>query len=242
MEQSITYCPGLPNLALLDLFGLVALEPGKPQAGKGWTIARVHRLPFGDALLKYVFQLRFSENDSLNHILEGESQAEIVFGELQPALRPFFPEWRNNLVLPRTEFRDGTYIFRVSLGKTWRQILIPGHKTLDELSAIILRAFQFEDADHLYRFIYKNRFGTLTEVNHPYVEEPPFTSEVRIGELPLRVGASLTYNFDFGEDWRFEVRLERVDPPDPKIKKPVIVESHGKAPQQYPNWDEEQDD
>jgi hypothetical protein len=242
MEQSIAYSPGLPNLALLDLFGLVALEPGKPGVGKGWTIARACRLPFGDALLKYVFQLRYSEKDFLGLVWGGESPAEFVFGELQPALRPFFPAWRNNLVLSRTEFRDGTYIFKVSLGKTWRQIGIAGHQTLDALSAIILRAFQFEDTDHLYRFIYKNRFGILTEVNHRYVEEPPFTSEVRIGELPLQVGASLTYNFDFGDDWRFEVRLERIDPTDPKIKKPTIVASHGQAPQQYPNWEEEQDD
>jgi hypothetical protein len=73
------------------------------------------------------------------------------------------------------------------------------------------------------------------------IDEHRLTSEVRIGELPLQVGASMTYNFDFGEDWRFEVRLERVDPTDPKLQKPVLVESHGKAPQQYPNWDEEQD-
>jgi hypothetical protein len=241
MQQSITYFPGLPNLALLDLFGLVALEPGQPEAGKGWTIASVRRLPFGDALLKYVFQLRCSENDSLDFILEGESPAEVVFGQLQPALRPFFPEWRNNLVLPKTDFREGTYIFKVSLGKTWRQIGIPGQKTLDNLSAIILRVFEFEETDHLYRFIYKNRFGTLTEVNHPYVEEPPFTSEVRIGELPLQVGASMTYNFDFGEDWRFDVKLERIDPTDLKIKKPILIASHGKAPRQYPDWDEEED-
>ncbi len=49
----------------------------------------------------------------------------------------------------------------------------------------------------------------------------------------------LTY--DFGDNWRFDVKLVRIDPPDArskKARKPRILESHGKAPEQYPNWDE----
>ena len=47
----------------------------------------------------------------------------------------------------------------------------------------------------------------------------------------------LKFLFDFGDSWRFALRLERVDPPG-KAKAPItVVESAGEAPKQYPDWD-----
>jgi hypothetical protein len=78
----------------------------------------------------------------------------------------------------------------------------------------------------------------MQEVNHPYMDEgPPFTSEMRIGQLPLRAGQTMTFLFDFGDNWEFGVTLEQVDP-DRVTKKSAILESHGKAPEQYPGWGE----
>jgi len=34
------------------------------------------------------------------------------------------------------------------------------------------------------------------------------------------------------------LKLERIDPVDPEISRPMILETHGKAPKQYPVWDE----
>ena len=59
------------------------------------------------------------------------------------------------------------------------------------------------------------------------------TPEVQIGELPLQPGASLEFVYDFGDWWRFQVTLEKIDPPDPKIKKSRLIEKHGQAPKQY---------
>ncbi|MBW2331546.1 MAG: plasmid pRiA4b ORF-3 family protein, partial [Deltaproteobacteria bacterium] len=99
-------------------------------------------------------------------------------------------------------------------------------------------AFDF-DHDHLYQFSYKNRTGILNRINHPYTDKPPFTDEVLIGDLALKPGTVITYLFDFGDNWEFDVKLERIDPVDHKMKKPVILQSHGDAPEQYPTWDEE---
>jgi hypothetical protein len=43
----------------------------------------------------------------------------------------------------------------------------------------------------------------------------------------------MIYLYDFGDNWEFGVTLERIDPPDPKIRKPTVVEKQGKAPKQY---------
>ena len=40
------------NLGLLDLFGLLTVRPGLPEAGKGWRITYVRRTALGDALLE----------------------------------------------------------------------------------------------------------------------------------------------------------------------------------------------
>ncbi len=48
----------------------------------------------------------------------------------------------------------------------------------------------------------------------------------------------MTYTFDFGDNWEFDVKLERVEPaPGKKAKLPRVLETHGKAPEQYPYSD-----
>ena len=45
-------------------------------------------------------------------------------------------------------------------------------------------------------------------------------------------------HFEHAFDRLLAVKLERVEATDRKAKKPRIVESHGEAPEQYPDWDE----
>jgi hypothetical protein len=241
-EQRLSYAPGLYILALLELFGFVTIKHGKPDSGKGWKILSIHKTPFGEAMLHLLLTPKadVEVDDILEMLLKYEEipLEEIEFGELQPELQEYFPEWQNNLRLPEPEIQEGTYIFKVSLGSVWRRIAIPGTMELDWLSSTILDAFDF-DHDHLYSFIYKNRVGKEVHINHPYVQDAPFTDEVEVQEVPLRPGASMTFLFDFGDNWRFNVQLERIEPIDPKLKKPKVLGKHGEAPEQYPGWDEE---
>src|ERR1019366_10777012 len=104
--------------------------------------------PFGDA----VFSLLARQD--INDLVEDD--AEPAVGAWQPLFKPFFPEWRENLVLPRPEAREGVFVFKVSLGKVWRQIAIPDSLTLDDLAGAILDAVDF-DSDHLYEFSFRDR-------------------------------------------------------------------------------------
>lgn len=92
-----------------------------------------------------------------------------------------------------------------------RRIAIPGGATLDDLAAAILDAVEF-DHDHLYRFEYQNRFGVEEHINHFFLEEKLWTREVRVGDVPLGLDQAMTFLFDFGDWWEFDVTLERVDP------------------------------
>jgi hypothetical protein len=230
-EYWLRYTPGWHNLGLLELFGLISVQHGLPEAGKGWRIERVDRTQLGVALMALLYTELFGDFDK---ILELEEGGEVPFGVLQPLLQPYLSEWKNNLSVPKWTFREGTHIFKVSLGRIWRQIAIPAAQTLDGLANTILNAFEF-DHDHLYRFSYENRFGALESVQHPFMDEGPRTSEVLVGDVPLRVGQTMIYLFDFGDKWEFDVTLEQVDH-DMVVKESIIIETHGEPPEQYPRW------
>ena len=56
-------------------------------------------------------------------------------------------------------------------------------------------------------------------------------------ELDLEPGQEFMYLFDYGDAWRFKVRVHAVNPDAPEGDYARIVESVGKAPEQYPSWD-----
>ena len=241
-ESVINHLPGLINIALLELFGCLTVEDAPAVKGKGWQIATVQKTPWGEAL-EQLLRPSLQNNFGLFFLPEEDSEAAAPIGALQPVLQPFLPAWQNNLILPEAQFQAGTYVFKVSLGRIWRRIAVGGDMVFDDLSDGILAAYNFGH-DHLYCFNYKNRFGTTTKVNHPFMEdEPPWTDEVKIGDIGLVPKDQMTYIFDFGDWWEFSLHLERIDPADIKLKKPKLLESHGEAPEQYPdaeNWDDEE--
>lgn len=244
-ESRLRYSPGLVNLSLLNAFGLMKIEQAKPSEGKGWTINKIDRTLFGDALLKCLYKNICLNEDMYDSFILSDSPREVVFGQLQEAFKGYFPEWSNNLILPKTEQEQATYIFKVFLDKkTWRKISISTEDVLESLANIILEAFEF-DNDHLYCFIYKDRFGRTININHPYMDDEPFASEVKIRELPLNLGETMIYNYDFGDNWEFGVLLEAIEAFDPNLSEPKIIDSQGKSPDQYPDsdgWDDDGDD
>jgi len=85
---------------------------------------------------------------------------------------------------------------------------------------VILRSVKF-DNDHLHEFSYRDRMGARVSVHHPAMDEPPYTDQVKIGTLPLEPGQTMDLTYDFGDNWPFTVKLERIEPPDAKLKAPA---------------------
>lgn len=59
-----------------------------------------------------------------------------------------------------------------------------------------------------------------------------------IGNVFDQVGKKMLFLFDYGDEWRFVVELKKLDVPAPKTRYPKVVESVGKAPEQYGDEDE----
>jgi hypothetical protein len=233
-EQSrLGFWPELRNAALLKLFGFIELDSTKPSAGKGWRIKQIKKSPFGDVMMTLLYQpfgrIRW----------ESETNPSIPFAELQPTLQPYFPAWQNVFKLPEFEFRSGVFIFKVYLRTCWRRIAISSDATLEYFSDSIRESVDF-DNDHLDVFIYENQYGRSIEVHHPYSSATPNTDLVEIGSIPLEIGASMKYIFDFGDNWEFKIELEDIQSEDSRVNYAEILEQHGKSPEQYPDWNEEE--
>jgi hypothetical protein len=232
--ERVRYRPGLHNLGLMELFGLVDIEDGAPVDKKGWQIRDVRATRWGQALLAALWP---DLGDNWEFWTQLAQPYRVQPGTLQPFIQPYRPDWRRALDLPADDFKSGMYVFKVSLDDDlWRQIIIRDISTLDDLSDAILNAFAF-DHDHLYRFVYPTRFGMEAEVVHPYMDETPSAAEVRIGELPAQVGFRMLFNYDFGDNWLFEVSLERIEPPQQDLAPYRIGGRQGDSPEQYPTWE-----
>ncbi len=232
--RGLSHSPGFHNIALMEMFGLISVRDSEPEKGSGRRIDAVRGAPFGDALGK-LLQGYFA-GERFFH--DREDGAALKFGRLQEIVTPFFPDWQNNLTPPRIEFKDGVYIFKTSLQQAWRRIAAPGSNLFDDLGKAILEAFEFQD-DHLYWFTYQNRRGVEETIYHPYMEgASTLTDGTRIGEIGLEPGSGFAFIFDFGDLWTFRLRLESIEPADPGLEKPKVIEADGAPPAQYPEWDE----
>ncbi len=235
LEASL-YFVEMYGLALMELFGLVEIEHLPPVPGKGWQVGTLRRTALGDALCA-LFSLAvfgYAKRPAAR-----ESATEVEHGALQPVLRRYWPAWRKTLTLPKAEFRDGIYTFRVDVWRgVWRRISIPAKARLNTLANAILEAFRFSDTSHLYLFSYQDRTGRTVEAFHDEMESVDlWASDVAIGDLPLNIGQEMLFVFDFGDNWRFSVTLEGIAPQSsPPVKDAVVVEKHGEAPDQYRDW------
>lgn len=130
--------------------------------------------------------------------------------------------------------RSGVYTFKVSLGKAlWRKIGLSHEHTLEDLHEAIQYAFDF-DNDHLYAFYTGSNIRTGKPIYCENARNGGATAEgTTIADLQLYKGQKLSYLFDFGDRWIFDVELIGIDKETPLPQNPVITESKGEAPGQY---------
>ena len=168
-------------------------------------------------------------------------ETEPQFGLLQPVFQPYFPEWKTVYARPRRQLPKGAYIFKVTLGGwrgcdkgLWRRLAVPAEHSLDSLAGAILDAF---DEDHMYDFRYRDHSGKDRAYYHPESREGPWTPEITLAQTDLPIKSELLFTFDYGDNWKFKLRLEKIDPELSRLNRPKLIASAGKAPKQYPDYE-----
>jgi hypothetical protein len=140
----------------------------------------------------------------------------------------------------------GTHVFRVSLNpKLYREFEIPSEMTLHDLAAAIVKTFGFE-FDHPFGFYSKLTGRVLNSpVRYELFADMGDDSEARsvertrIATAFRRVGAKMTFLFDYGDNWQFRVEVIGQGQKERGVKYPRLVKQVGKAPEQYPAEDGE---
>ncbi|OXL40657.1 hypothetical protein CA284_08595 [Enterobacter mori] len=110
------------------------------------------------------------------------------------------------------------YLLKITLNNVtpsiWRTFVVPADISLDRLHDVIQIVMGWDDS-HLHQFTFKKRVFT----EFPSSAEDEDESEVRLSELLKKRKNTLTYTYDFGDDWEHTLFLEDSDfkPEDPNI-------------------------
>lgn len=117
--------------------------------------------------------------------------------------------------------KPGAVVFQVRvtlLGITpaiWRRFLLPGNIKLEQVHECIQGAFGWQNC-HLHEFeIAGKRYGDPDgNGDRALISERGTKSKLKF--FDLQVGDKFLYIYDFGDDWRHELEIEAILPPDPK--------------------------
>jgi hypothetical protein len=109
----------------------------------------------------------------------------------------------------------------------WRRLQVSGGVHLDRLHLILQAAMGWTDS-HLHLF---------AAGGHEY-SDPAFELEtesqderrVRLADLAVGEGDTLGYTYDFGDDWRHEVIVEKALVADENVRYPICVAGEGACP------------
>jgi len=134
---------------------------------------------------------------------------------------------------------EKSLVLSVKLGTgCYRHIQLSDDETLFTLHKTIINAFDFDD-DHMHAFFMSNR---IWDDDEEYIcpggdRAQGFTDKVRLSKFHLGKGDKFLYVFDFGDEWRFQIKVLNVT--GEIIDEPLVLKSVGKAYQYGPEDDDD---
>ena len=237
---------------ILSALGILKLEWDtnleKKQAKYAFPYQTVEVTPLGKEIIPILFGekgLDMRKGFSFNWFLQEEETEMQKKPTLADLFKEQFSEWEieNKLLSIDYELIEGSYHLKVALDKNcYRVIEIGGNDSFDDLHDAIQEAFDFDD-DHLYVFFMDNRRWSSEEEScfwSPHYQDIGiFADEKLIGQVGLMEGQKFMYLFDFGDEWIFEITVEKIFPDENEPEFPSIILSKGEAPTQYEPYEEE---
>jgi hypothetical protein len=115
----------------------------------------------------------------------------------------------------------------------WRRVLVPATATLGDLHDIIRITFAWDD-DHLHAFtVGRRRYGD------PDFDFEDDENKFTLADVVSRGRKSMSYVYDFGDNWLHDIDVEKVVEPDAATAYPVCVAGRGDAPVEDVGEDED---
>lgn len=138
--------------------------------------------------------------------------------------------------------------------RTYRDIELPGNKTLYHLAETVIEAFDF-DFDHAFGFYsglgeayYESpvRYELFTDMEAEHggggMDGRPKAKGVKrtkISKVFTEPKQKMQFVFDYGDEWCFEIEVRGFGDKVKGVKYPRILAAKGEPPEQYPDWEDE---
>ena len=119
----------------------------------------------------------------------------------------------------------------------WRRVIIPADYTFEELHLVIQESMGWMDM-HLYSFECGNFIIEDLELNEELFGGDLFApshekldaSETMVGQLLIEEGDKCLYTYDFGDEWKHKIVLEKILEPDEERQLPVCLKGKRACP------------
>jgi hypothetical protein len=108
----------------------------------------------------------------------------------------------------------------------WRRILVPSTMRLCCLHDAIQAVFGWTDT-HLHHF---EKHGEYWGVPDEEFEDRTDESNVELRKVLLRKGDSMTYTYDFGDNWRHRILLEQIIRAEMSATRPICLGGRRRRP------------
>ncbi len=102
----------------------------------------------------------------------------------------------------------------------WRRLIVPGSITLDRLHAAIQIAFGWQSY-HMHEFIIGSEYYGTLQGGSPDAADNG--RKVRLADLVKLAKSKFIYHYDFGDDWRHDVVVEKLLPSGGATATPVCA-------------------
>jgi hypothetical protein len=130
--------------------------------------------------------------------------------------------------MPSTKAPPPIYQLKITLAEIpppiWRRIQVPGTILLCCLHDALQAVFGWTDS-HLHNFEKDGKYWGVPEYDD-LIDE----SNVRLAQVLKAKGDSMVYVYDFGDNWRHEVVLEKIIPAGELVKSPTCLGGDRRCP------------
>ena len=123
------------------------------------------------------------------------------------------------------------YQFRIYLREIspaiWRRLLVRSDSNIPDLHYTVQIAMGWSDF-HLHQFVIRGkRYGIPRPGCTGFRDNP---EQICLGDFHFRLGERFLYEYDFGDLWQHEIRLEKVLPLEPQLTYPRCIGGARQSP------------
>ena len=109
----------------------------------------------------------------------------------------------------------------------WRRVLVRSDTSIAQMHSIVQTVMGWEDL-HLHQFIIHGKaYGIYRDCGISFADDPHL---VRLREFKLRKSERFVYEYDMGDWWLHDIRMEQVLPLEARKQYPICIEGDGDCP------------